>query len=136
MSSISSYPDGTRRIQFFDGVKQRRSIRLGKVTDERAQEIRTKVDALNADAIAGQAWRPETARWVAQQDAELYDKLAAADLVPKRDAPGITLKPFLDGYIASRTDWKPTTRDLNVRVRDNLVEKFGADTVLATITPL
>src|SRR4051794_11798504 len=100
MASVSSYADGVRRIQFFDGAKRRRSIRLGKMTLERAEEISAKVDALNADAIAGQAWKPETARWVAKQGAELYAKLAHVELVPKRDTAGHrTLAAFIDNYI-------------------------------------
>src|SRR5262245_443466 len=134
MASISSYDDGVRRIQFWDGAKRRRSIRLGKVTMERAEEVAAKIDALNADAIAAQAWKPETARWVAKQGLELYEKLVAVELVPKRGTPGMTLTTFIDGYIASRVDWKPNTRRLNCDVRDELVAFFGADTVLATIT--
>jgi integrase len=141
MASISlTKRTGVRRIQFFtrarrpDGKLRRWSIRLGVETDERAQEIKAKIEQLVECKLAGNSWPPTLAHWVGSCERELYDQLADAELVPKRDKPNVTLQQFVDGYIASRTDWKPNTRSLNVRVRDDLVAFFRADTVLATIT--
>jgi hypothetical protein len=137
VASLTTYGDGAlRRIQFFDGARRRRNIRLANTTVERALEIKAKVEALSAAAIAGHAWKPETARWVAKLDAELYDKLADVDLVPKREAAGHkTLGAFIDGYIESRSDVKPNTRDHFKRCRDDLVGKFGAERRLDAFVP-
>lgn len=135
MASLTSYADGRRRIQFFNAAGERKNISLSHVTDERAREIRAKVKQLNADAIAGQAWSPETARWVARQDATLYDKLAAVGLVPPREVAGPrTLSAFLDAYLDSRSDVKPGTRRHLREVANRLVTFFGADRRLDSIT--
>jgi integrase len=135
MASLTTCADGRRRIQFFDAVGERRNITLSSCTDERAREIRAKVKQLNADAITGQAWAPETARWVARQDHALYDKLAAVGLVPPREVAGPkTLAAFLDAYIESRGN-KPTTITNLRGARRWLVEYFGADRRLDSITP-
>ncbi len=135
MASLTSYANGSRRIQFFDAAGERRNITLASTTDERAREIKAKVKTLNADAIAGQAWQPETARWVARQDAELYARLAAVGLVPPREVAGPkTLAVFLDNYIDSRSDVKPGTRRHLREVRNRLVTFFGADRRLDSIT--
>ena len=132
---------GGRRIQFFtserraDGKRRRWSIPLGQETDEVAREIKAKVEHLIACKLAGHAWPPAVAQWVGRCEPELLDKLAAAELVPTRETPGIKLKAFLDGYIASREDWAPTTREHGERVSNHLVAHCGADRVLATITP-
>ncbi len=110
MASLTKCADGRRRVQFFNAAGERRSITLSSCTDERAREIRAKIKTLNADGIAGQAWAPETARWLARQDAVLYAKLAAVGLVPPREVAGPkTLAAFIDAYIDDRTDVKPGT---------------------------
>ncbi len=135
MASLATCKDGSRRIQFFNAAGERRNITLPSCTDERAREIRAKVKTLNADAIAGQASAPETARWLARQDAVLYAKLAAVGLVPPREvAEPKALAEFLDAYINSRGN-KPTTITNLKGARRWLVEYFGADRRLDSITP-
>ncbi len=136
MASITTTAGGARRIQFFDGAKERKSIPLGRVTMERALEVKTKVEALNRDAIAGHAWQPATTRWVAKQGPDLYDKLAKVGLVPRREAVGPkTIAAWLDAYIKSRVDVKPGTAIAYAQTRRCLVGYFGADRPLAMITP-
>jgi len=136
MASLTKRPNGTFRVQFLDGDGRRKSVGLGKVTDERAREIKAKIEALNADAISGHAWKPETARWLTKQDADLYAKLADAGLAPKREAVGHkTLAAFLDAYIDGRNDVKPNTEKHLRRARRNMVEFFGDERRLDSITP-
>jgi hypothetical protein len=61
MASISRDKNGNRTIQFVAGDRKRRSIRLGKLPLRAVNEIKTKVEALNAASIAGIAWDKETA---------------------------------------------------------------------------
>jgi integrase len=63
----------------------------------------------------------------------LHAKLAAAGLVAARGS--WLLGPWVDGYIAGRTDVKPGTATVLGMTRRNLVEFFGADRPLASITP-
>ena len=55
MASISTDPNGLRLIQFVAGDGKRKSIRLGRVTQKQADKVLTKVEALNAAAITGDA---------------------------------------------------------------------------------
>ena len=91
---------GTRRIQFVGADRQRRAIRLGKVSQRTAEEIRTRVELLNTAKIMGQPIDGDTAHWVATRESKLLDKLAAVGLVPKRQSA--RLEAFIDGYVDSR----------------------------------
>lgn len=133
---------GNTTIQFFSGRKpnrRRRTIRLQTKTLKDAQAIKAKIEALNQDAIAGQAWKSDTAEWVRSirvLDAGLYDRLALLELVPTRPmAAPTTLAAFLDAYIAGRTDVKPNTLAHLKRARNNLVEYFGEELPLREISP-
>ncbi len=139
MASISVGAGGNRLIQFIDGRKKRKTIRLGKRTGKSAEKIKTKVEALIADAIARKPHTAEVAKWIRQiehRDQSLYDKLAAHELVAPRSATGqVTLGNFLNGYIGKRSDVEPGTAITYGNVRRNLVDYFGADRLLDSITP-
>ncbi|HTQ38063.1 MAG TPA: tyrosine-type recombinase/integrase [Pirellulales bacterium] len=135
MASISKDGNGNRTIQFVAGDGRRRSIRLGKLPLKAVREIKTKVESLNGAAVARIGWDKETAEWVGGLESTLYDKLAKVGLVPKRAAPEkATLGPFIDGYIAKRTDVKPNTKLHLERARRDLVGYFGTDKPLADMT--
>jgi len=135
MASISKDKNGNRTIQFVAGDRKRRSIRLGKMPVKGANTIKAHVEALNSANIAGHAWDPKLAEWVAKLEEWLYDKLARVGLVPKRTAAEqATLAYFLDSYIASRGDVKPATTIVYGHTRRCLVEYFGANKPLEEIT--
>ena len=107
MASISAGAGGNRLIQFIDGRKNGlKTIRLGKRTGKSAEKIKTKVEALIADAIARKPHTAEVAKWIRQiehRDQSLYDKLAAHESAAPRSATGqVTLGNFLNGYIGKR----------------------------------
>lgn len=133
MASLSRQSNGRKVIQFAARDGTRKSIRLGKVPLSTAKAVRVKVEHLVAASITGHALDDETARWVAELDATLSDKLAAVGLIPKRESA--TLKAFLDGYIAGRSDVKPSTATVLGHTRRNLVKHFGTDKPLRDITP-
>lgn len=133
MASISRDPGGRRRILFKAPDGKRKAIRLGKVPQRAAEAVKVKVEHLVAAAVSGCGWDNETARWVAEISDELGDKLAAVGLVPPRERAG--LAAWLDRYIGRRSDVKPGTVLAYRQARENLVECFGADRPLRTITP-
>ena len=53
MASITRQQGGKRLIQFIGGDGKRKTIRLGKVPQRVAEEIRVKVEYLLATASAG-----------------------------------------------------------------------------------
>lgn len=133
MASISREKNGRRTIQFFAPDKRRRSIRLGKVSQRVAEAVKVKVEHLVTSAITGHALDDETARWVANLDRELADRLTRVGLIPKREQA--TLRAFLEAYIESRADVKPLTKKKYVSTRKSLVAFLGPDKRLRDITP-
>ncbi len=136
MASLSKDKSGNRTIQFVAGDRKRRSIRLGKMPQKDANNIKTKVEALNAAAISQTSWDAETAAWVGKLESLLYDKLANVGLVPKKATPEkSTLGAFLAAYVKSRADVKPSTATVYSHTHRCLVGFFGAGKALAEITP-
>jgi len=133
MASISRGKNGRRMIQFVGADGKRRSIRLGKVSQRVAESVKVRIEQLVAAKISGHAPDDETARWVAQLDTTMLDKLAAVGLIPKRKAA--TLGDFLDSYINSRCDVKPRTRAFYEQVRDGLLNHFGSGKPLREVSP-
>ena len=62
------------RLQFRDGDKRRKSIRLGSLNKRSAEAIRCKVEALVSAKISGQAIDADVARWVVTLGRDLSDK--------------------------------------------------------------
>jgi integrase len=135
VASVSRDSNGNRTIQFVAADGKRRSVRLGKLTAKAVGEVKLKIEALNAAAIAKISIDGETAKWIGQLDAVLYDKLASVGLVPKRpQAERTTLGGFIDDYLAKRTDIKPRTRVNLLQAKRNLVEFFGAGKPMTDVT--
>ena len=140
MASISSDRNGNRRIFFSGPNRKRKIIYLGGVPMKAARTVKVHVENLVAAVMHGHAPDPDTSAWVGSRDDVLYGKLAAVGLVPARESAATenqaaTLGLFLDQYIGGRTDIKPSTRCNLEQVRRNLVDYFGADRLLASITP-
>jgi integrase len=133
LASITRQSNGTRLIQFIGTDRARRSIRLGKVPQRAADTLKLRVEHLLAASMTGSPLEEETARWVANLDDAMYERLAAVGLLQKRD--NLRLKPFLDSYIESRCDTKPATQITYQNTRRNLVNYFGATKALREITP-
>jgi integrase len=132
MASIGKDKNGRKRILFVDKDGKRQTVRLGKLTLRLAEEVKNKIEAVNAAIIAGVALDGDTARWLAGLGDDLAGKLAAVGLIPRRGS--MFLGEFLDNYTASRTDLKPGSRTNLTAARRNLVEFFGADKNLRDIT--
>ncbi len=138
MASISRDPNGFRRIHFADKDGKRKTVRLGKACQHLAEEIKVKVEALNAATIAGFAIDDEASKWLSRIGDKLHAKLAAVGLVAPRDPPQARkqacLGEWLETYIAGRTDIKPNTRRNLEAAKARLVEFFGKEKELSEIT--
>ena len=134
MASVISDPNGRKRIQFMAGDGSRRTIRLGKATVRQADGIKVKIEQLVLTATGITSVVDEaTAAWLNGLDATMYDKLAAAGLVGRRE--NTQLGPFLDAYIIERHDVKQGTRESYKHAERNLTAFFGNDKLLRDITP-
>ena len=132
MASISNDPNGRRRILFVDAKGDRKTIRLGKVPRRYAEAVKVKVEDLAFAAITGHAPADETSRWLTSLGLALYDKLARVGLTKRRDSA--KLGAFLANYVEGRSDVKPATREVWSQVVRNLLNHFGDDRALPTIT--
>ena len=133
MASISREPGGRRTIQFIGADGKRRSIRLGKASDARAESVRTWVEVLSDAKAAGGPLEPDMLRWLAKIDAGLATRLAAVGLITPRERPA--LAAFLDKYADGRSDVKRGTRLNHWDCRKKLVKFFGPDKPLREISP-
>ncbi len=132
MASIAHDPGGRKRILFTGADGIRKAIRLGKMPQKATESIRYRVEQLNAAAIARQPVDDDTARWVADLESVLADKLAAVGLIPKRHKA--KLQDFIESYVTSRADVKPATKEIWGQGKRGLIEFFGANKPVREIT--
>lgn len=99
MASLSKDPKGNVTVQFVAGDRRRRSIRLGKVNAKVANEVKLKIETLNAVTVAKLPMDADTARWVAGIGDDLAAKLAAVGLIPERPK-AVTLAGLIARYDA------------------------------------
>jgi len=139
MASLAKY-NGKRgttwRIDFFlGGDPKRKHIRLGKMTKSQAVSIKTNVELLISAKVTGTAPDLDVSRWVTKRDDDLHAKLALHGLVVSRVKVNMpTLTQFIDGYIAGRTDVKPSTVVWYQQTRRCLVDFFGSNRFLDEVT--
>ncbi len=135
MASLSTDEHGNRTIQFVAKDRKRRSVRLGKMPLAFAREIKRKVEALNYAMISGQSPDVETARWIAERDQVLIEKLAKVGLIERpEDVGDLPLNAFIDQYLAERVDLKPGTLIQLRQVQTNVVAFVGIKMTLRDFT--
>lgn len=136
MASISKQPKGRKTVQFVGGDGKRRSVRLGKVNNKRAEEVKTRIEHLNSAKISGLPIDGDIANWVAKISDELAAKLARAGLIPSREAKAAeALGPFIASYIAEHGPTvKPATVITWKQCERLLLEHFDPATPLQSIT--
>jgi integrase len=132
MASIS-YSGGRATVQFIDVDNKRKSIRLGAMPKRTAEAIKLRVEALLNAKITNTPVDRDTASWLTGIGADLADKLAAVGLIEARD--NSTLGDFTANYIRRRTDIKPRTRINLEQCRTRLIDFFGANRSLRSLSP-
>ena len=136
MASEFQDRNGNYVLQFVGANGRRRSISLGKERKRTRNTVKCHVEELVAAQKANRAPYDETNEWLAEIGVQLHKKLAKAGLVkPRRDVEPVTLAAFLDAYIASRTDIQPNMRRNLINSRGRLVDHFGVNRELSTISP-
>jgi integrase len=139
MASLSKIKKKTGtywRIDFLLGDDPtRKQIRIGKMSEQQATTVKSRIEYLIAAKTNGVAPDPETNRWVSSIGDDLHAKLNKHNLVGARTKVEIkTLGEFVVDYISRRSDTKPSTRTLFGNVRRNLLAFFKADRSLDSIS--
>lgn len=132
MATVIRDPNGRKRIQFAIG-DERKTIRLGKVEVRHAEQVRVKVEALLSATITRSPIDKETSEWLADIDDALHERLAAVGLVKERSGRG--LGAWLESFMASRAELKPGSRRKLEQTQEKLLDAFGKDRAIHTITP-
>lgn len=135
MASIAHDPGGQRRILFVAPDGKRQTVRLGKTSQRAAEGVKYRIEQLLAAKLTGHAVESDTARWIAELDAKLAERLARVGLIPKRERAGAaTLGAFLESYFERRSDVKASTILRATQARRGLLTYFGPDRALSSIT--
>ena len=125
MATLFTEQSGSRRIQFqFAG--QRKSLRLGKVTQRQAESVRVKIEGLVAAKQSNLPMDGETSAWIGGISDELHERLAEFGLVKtKTPVADRGIGAFIDKFNAGRPDSRPWTLTNMLQVRRWLVTFFG-----------
>lgn len=134
MASIVKDPGGRRRLLFFGPDGKRHTLRLGKVSEKQASEIRRHVEHLVACDLDNSTPDLATTRWVSALSGKLRERFERAGLAEIRGRTHHTLADFTRDYIKARTDLKPGTIETLERARTLIVEFFGEAKPLSAVT--
>ena len=133
MASITREQNGRRTVQFVGADNKRRSIRLGKVTQRAAENVKLRVELILSSQLSGHALDDETARWLSSLDQSMNEKLAGVGLATRRQSS--SLGEFIASYIAERVDVKPATKEVWKQGHKGLVDHLGASRSIRNVTP-
>jgi len=156
MASISKRGAGWI-LRYIDQRGERKTITLYTESERQATAAKLKIENLLSAIQTGTTPDPETAAWLAKQQADkskfarrLLPRLVAAGLidgqrgetatesgqdVQKAETPDVlTLGKAVQDYIDRRIDVTPQTRDIWHQPQQNLVAFFGTDRPLADIS--
>ncbi len=137
MASITKQSNGYREVQFVGNDGKRRTIRLGKVDQKTAELVRVRIEELSSVRITGEAASTSTSQWLRSISDKLYDRLVRTGLSSPRsnlNQQHLTLIQMVDAYIKRRDDVKYSTKLNYIQAQNYLVEFFGENRVISTIT--
>jgi integrase len=134
MASLSKDKGGLWRLQFIKD-ETRHAVRLGKMSQRSAEDVRNHVERILANADAGIAPDPSDVAWATTISERLASSLAAKGVIPERPKhTSQRLGKFIDHYLDGRT-MKPNTKRNYKQTKRYLVEHFGDDRRLTSVTP-
>lgn len=132
-------------IQWRDSQRQRRTIRLSKVSKSFAERMHSLAERLNDAQRTGSGFNQHDATFIQGLADIYYDKFVAVGLIEPRvvelssagdtaKTTQTTLGPFLIDYLARRTDLNGTSLSVYEHVQRNLLKHFGSEKLLAEIS--
>lgn len=141
MASLIKDTKGNFRILFYSPEGPRKTVRLGKVKDTFAAEVKGKVESLLDCKVTGQSPDKNLIGWLQNAVPWILEKLTAVDLIEIEDAPpkpsekDITLDAFLDQFLdRNRPGKKPATLIVWGQVFNMLREYMPKGILLRDVT--
>ncbi len=124
--------EGLREVQFILNRK-RRAVRLGPVSQTAAETAKRHIEQLIQQHMTGHPADRYVRQWLADINDTLYDRIAAAGLVPPRVSS--ELGPFIDRFIKDRgPEFKAATILAWKMAKKTVVEHFTSTRDIRTIT--
>src|SRR6476660_9550675 len=137
MAGLHKRTDGSYFIEFMLRG-ERKTVSVGKAPKTARESVKGWIERLVTAASLCTSPDAETCSWLSKINDKLAARLATVGLIeprePKERQQSSTLGPFLDSYLALRTDVKPRTKLMFKQVRGWLVDYFGTDKPLDGIT--
>jgi len=137
LASLSHDSNGTKRIQFSDGDRERKTIRLGKLPEKAAETVLRRVKQLAAHRIAGTAHEPDLSAWLAEVPSVIYGRLVRVGLAAPRAedaaAPMVTVDELCNAF-KERAAVKPGTAAAYAQTLDSVRAFYGPAKPIAEIT--
>jgi len=125
--------NGLKRIRFKTLDGKRKSLRLGRLAKKDAEVVCNYVTRIETAQQLGTTPDTDTLLWLNRIAPWLHSRLVGVGLVAERGSD--TLGAFIGEYISGRSDIKPSTRCNLEQVKRNLLEFFGVNRPLGSITP-
>jgi len=135
MASLIRDPDGSYRVEVVIPNGSRKRVRLGKMPTKTAQSWHRRVEALASDLAAGEAHTRDLAAWLVELPEKLHERLVRAGLArPRAEREAVTLGALVQSF-KDRASVKASTFVNYRQTLDSIVEHFGLDRDIASITP-
>lgn len=123
---------------FYQLMNKRSSISLGKISEDEARKTLGHVEHLISCIRNNSPIHATTDRWLSGLDDTTYGKLANAGFVAPRKSLSkskrVGLVEWIDRYIDSRADVKPTSRTTYYRAKKHVEEYFGKSMRIDEVT--
>lgn len=113
---------------------ERKFLRLGKISKTDRDAIQMFVRRIIKARELGVPYDPATTAWLAGISPKLAGKLVKVGVLPPEEGETRFLGPLIKKYIAGRTDIKPRSVVIYKDAERNLIEHFGEDRLLSSIT--
>lgn len=138
MASVYTDKNGSRCVQFKNRNGKRKTLRLGKIRMGDAEEFARKLEHVLAAQLSGLAPPTHVALWLKGLGSVMINKLVDCDVLDREQAVVQAAIPrlgeFLDRYVENRSDVGPRTKMNLKQATGFLLEHFGRDRQLKSIT--
>src|SRR4051812_45238969 len=115
---------------------RRSSIRLGRCTPQNAAAVKRHIERMQESVRLATPLHGATSEWLSRVGDPLHDRLVRAHLCkPKKLSDGtVSVSAMADAYLARRVDLKPQSLAALRTTRNKLVDFFGSDRPIGTLT--
>ena len=124
--------NGHSRVSFRGPDGKRRTLTLGKLSGRHAERTKARVEDLQSAILAGDVPSDATRAWLKTLDKKMLDRLAAVGLIASQET--VRLGAYVADYIDQRTDAKANTKKKYRTTQLLLIEYFGDERNLESIT--